>query len=180
MDSLKDHGVVRKAEERDLSTMAKINASIFLGDRDSVQTAEEWMRCLFKAYPLYQYFVIEVDGTVVGYIGWQIHGGFLRAEPVVELEQLGVSREYQGQKLGPRLTDESLKEVIEWLKAKDTRIESHITVVVWGYALNFNAMKVYAERFTDGVTGMRIQYGNRAENMFRVRIPLVRPVRSEE
>lgn len=160
--------------------MAEINAAVFLGDRGNVESAKEWMTSWFRAYPLYQYFVIELDGTLAGYAGWQVHGGFLRPEPVIELEQIGIDREFQGRGLAPKLIDVSKDEMATWIKSRNDRIESHITAVVWVYALNFNAMKIYAETFTEGVMGTRTQYGSRAENMLRLRIPMIRPVRERE
>lgn len=171
--------IVRRAEEKDLPRMAEINASVFAGDRDNPESAEKWMRCLFNAFPLYQYFVIELDGTVVGYIGWQFHGGFLRSAPVIELEQVGISKDYQAQKLGPKLTDESMKEVVKWCRKNNNRIESHIYLIVWGYTHNFNAMKVYFEKFTEGVLGMRRQHGDRTESMLRLKVPALLPIREE-
>lgn len=171
--------IVRRAEEKDLPEMAKINASVFAGDRDNPESAEKWMRCFLNAFPLYQYFVVEVDSTIVGYIGWQFHGGFLRSAPVIELEQIGISRDCQGQRLGPKLTDESMKEIVIWCRKNNNRIESHIYLTVWGYAHNFNAMKVYFEKFTDGVMGMRRQHGDRAEMMFRLKMPALLPIRNE-
>lgn len=171
--------VVRRAEKKDISAMAEINANVFAGDRDNPESAEEWIQCFFNAFPLYQYFVIEVDGTIAGYIGWQFHGGFLRSVPVIELEQIGISKGYQGQKLGPKLTDESMKEVVEWCRRNNNRIESHIHLIVWGYTHNFNAMKVYFEKFTEGVMGMRRQHGDRTESMLRLKIPALLPIREE-
>jgi GNAT superfamily N-acetyltransferase len=171
--------IVRRAEEKDLSAMAEINANVFAGDRDNSESAEEWIRCFFNAFPLYQYFVIEVDGTIAGYIGWQFHGGFLRSAPVIELEQVGISKEYQAQKLGPKLTDESMKEVVKWCRKNNNRIESHIYLIVWGYTHNFNAMKVYFEKFTEGVLGMRRQHGDRTESMLRLKVPALLPIREE-
>ncbi len=169
--------IVRRTEEKDLSVMAEINASVFAGDRDNPKSAEKWMHCLFNAFPLYQYFVVETNGEIAGYIGWQFHGGFLRSAPVVELEQLGISKNYQGRGLGPKLTDESMKEVIKWCRENNNRIESHIYVIVWGYAHNFNALKVYFEKFTEGQLGMRIQHGNRTEVMLRLKVPALLPIR---
>lgn len=169
--------IVRRAEEKDLPAMAEINANVFAGDRDNKESAEKWMRCLFNAFPLYQYFVIEVESAIAGYIGWQFHGGFLRSAPVIELEQIGISKNYQGQKFGPKLTDESMKEVVKWCRINNNRIESHIYVIVWGYAHNFNAMKVYFEKFTEGILGMRRQHGDRTENMLRLKIPALLPPR---
>ncbi|MEJ0054055.1 MAG: GNAT family N-acetyltransferase [bacterium] len=168
---------VRRAEEKDLPRIAAINAGVFLGDRDLPDGALQWATCWFKSFPLYQYFVIEIDGEVAGYAGWQTHGGFHRAEPAVELEQIGIDPRFQGQKLGPKLTEASLREVIAWTQETNTRIESHVTLVVWAYTLNFNAMGIYAKTFTDGVQGFRVKYGNRGESMLRVRIPIVRKVR---
>lgn len=169
---------IRRANESDILDIARINANVFLGHRDNPQAAEKWIRCLFNAFPLYQYFVAEYSGEITGYIGWQIHGGFLRSEPVVELEQIGVDPKFQGCGIGPKLED-TIDEIVEWMKQNNTRIESNIYVVVWGYALNFNAMKIYAEKFSDGVQGLRLMYGERSENMLRWRIPLIRPVRKD-
>ena len=171
--------IVRRVEDKDIPAMAAINASVFSGDRDNPESAERWLRCFFNAFPLYQYFVIEIDGTIAGYIGWQFHGGFLRSSPVIELEQLGISKNYQGHGLGPELTDESIKEVVRWCRKNNNRIESHIYLIVWGYTHNFNAMKVYFEKFTDGVMGMRRQHGDRTESMLRLKIPALIPIRKE-
>ena len=171
---------VRRAKGSDLSCIARVNAAVFLGHKSEEESAQEWAKCLFRAFPLYQYFVATgAGGGVAGYIGWQIHGGFLRAEPVVELEQIGVDPAYQGKGCGSALLKESMKEVISWVRARNNRIESHITFIVWVYALNFNALSVYAKDFTDGVTGMRVQYGSRAENMLRMRVPIVMPIRGD-
>lgn len=171
--------IVRRVKEKDIPAMAEINANVFAGDRDNQKSAEEWIRCLFKAFPLYQYFVIEVRGVLAGYIGWQFHGGFLRSSPVIELEQVGISRKYQGKKLGPKLIDESMAEVVRWCRKNNNRIESHIYLIVWGYTHNFNAMKVYFEKFTEGVMGMRRQHGDRTESMLRLKIPALLPIREK-
>lgn len=178
--TVQNHAVVRRATDADLAAITHINAKVFLGDRDNFESATEWIGCWFNAFPLYQYFVIEVDGVVAGYVGWQIHGGFLRPEPVIELEQLGVDPKFQGQKLGPKLTEESMREVVAWIQKRNNRIESHVSVIVWGYASNFNAMKVYYERFTEGARGFRIQFGDRAETMLRTSVPLIRPIRENQ
>lgn len=168
---------IRRATEADLERIASINMAVFLGDRDQPESALEWATCLFRSFPIYQYFVVEEGGVVAGYAGWQIHGGFHRAEPVIELDQIGVAREHEGKGLGTALVEECTKELVSWMQKKNKRIESCITFVVWGYTLNFNAMNVYAKQFGDGVRGFRIQFGDRAESMFRRRYPLIMPVR---
>jgi ribosomal protein S18 acetylase RimI-like enzyme len=173
-----DDILMRHAEETDLAAIAHINSSVFLGDRDRVEGAKEWVGAWLKAFPLYQYFVVEANDTVVGYAGWQLHGGFHRAEPVIELDQIGIDQAYQGNGLAPQLTKYSIREMAAGLRQKNNRIESHISFVVWVYALNFNAISVYAKDFTDGVCGMRTQFGSRAEVMLRLRMPIVMPVRA--
>jgi GNAT superfamily N-acetyltransferase len=169
--------LIRRAELKDIEAIGHINSSVFLGDRDKLESAMKWITCWFNAFPLYQYFVIECDKEVVGYAGWQLHGGFHRAEPVIELDQIGILPSHQGKGLAPILTRECMSQLMEWTKEHNDRIESHLTFVVWAYALNFNAVSVYAKHFTDGVSGLRTQFGARAESMLRVRMPIVRPVR---
>ncbi len=170
---------VRPAAPGDVARIAEIYAAVFLGDRDKPESALEWVMCWYNARPLYQYFVIEVDGVVAGYAGWQVHGGFQRAEPVIELDQLGIDKAYQGQRLGPELVRASVDELTAWIQTKNDRIESHVTFVVWAYTLNFNAMNVYAKQFADGVRGSRHQFGDRAESMLRWRRPIIRPIRHD-
>lgn len=171
--------VIRRATQEDIAHIGAINSAVFLGDRKEGESAVSWVQCWFNAFPLYQYFVVEEAGKVVAYAGWQLHGGFHRAEPVIELDQIGVLPANQGKGLAPKLIQHCMQELLEWAKEHNDRIESHLTFVVWAYALNFNAVSVYAKYFTDGVSGLRTQFGARAENMLRVRIPIVRSVRDE-
>lgn len=171
--------IVRRAIESDLEAISSINSAVFLGDRDQLASAHEWVTCWYRAFPLYQYFVVEIDGKVAGYAGWQVHGGFHRAEPAIELDQIGIHHAHQGKGLAPHLMRECMKELVEWMQNRNDRIESHITFVVWGYTFNFNAMSVYAKQFGDGVCGFRTQFGNRAESMLRLRMPVIKPVRDE-
>ena len=170
---------IRRATEHDLPRIAAINAIVFNGNKDNHESALEWVSCRFRSYPLYQYFVIERESAVAGYIGWEIEGGFKRPAPVLELEQLGIDPELQRQGLAGILTSQSLQGMVRWIGEHNNRIESHIYVVVWAYALNFNAQKVYAELFTDGVKGFREQFGDRGEIMMRMRIPMIRHERIE-
>lgn len=166
-EALAEHAKVRAAKTEDLSMIAEINAAAFAGNRGDVQVALEWVQCWFCAFPLYQYFIMEVDGKVVGYIGWQIHGGFLRENPVLELEQIAMAREFQGQKLGPKLIQESLEIVVSRIQQCNTRMKNQVIVVVWAYETNTHAFKVYEKDFPDGVMGIRTQYGGNRELMLR-------------
>lgn len=170
---------IRRATKDDLASLAAINTSVFLGNRDQYASALEWVTCWYRAFPMYQYFVLEHDGVLAGYAGWQVHGGFHRTEPAIELDQIGIDRAHQGNGLAPHLMRECMRELVEWTQKKNDRIESHVTFVVWGYTFNFNAMSVYAKQFGDGVCGFRTQFGSRAESMLRLRMPIIRPVRDE-
>ena len=150
--------------------MAEINAVAFSGNQGSREAALQWVQCWFKAFPLYQYFVIEVEGKVAGYVGWQVHGGFLRSQPVIELEQVAIAETFQGQGFGPKLCEESMQLVVEWMCSKNEHAQESVVVVVWAYTINDNALSVYARQFRDGVMGMRVQYEERAENMLRRKV----------
>ena len=168
---------IRRAEERDLDSIAVINAGVFLGDRDDVASAREWIGCWFRSFPLYQYFVAEKEARVVGYSGWQLHGGFRRADPAIELDQIGIHPDEQKSGIGQELIRYSQRVLIDWTVARNTRIESHITFVVWAYSLNFNAINAYVKTFGQSISGFRAQFGDRAESMIRHRVPIILPIR---
>lgn len=173
--------LVRRAEERDIERIAEINAEVFNGNRDNLPAAREWVGALFRAYPVYQYFVVEHEGKVAGFAGWQVEGGLLRPLPVLELEQFGISREFQGFALARPLFEKGMNMACDWLQERNSRIESHIHIVIWVYANNEHARRVYERLLgTEGEeAGMCKRYGDREEVMYRYRIPMVRRVRSE-
>ncbi len=164
---------VRRAAEKDLPDIAWINRQAFAGNRGSVQAAEDWVRCWLRAFPLYQYFVAEREGILVAYIGWQMHGGFCREEAVIELEQLAVDSRFWGTGIGSLLIRESVPALTDWVSQTNAATKE-ITFSVWPYTLNHAGMKTYEQFFEDGVMGMRLQYGDRAESMLRRRILLHR------
>lgn len=172
MASIRDNAVIRRAEEQDLPAMATINRESFSGNQGDAVVALEWIKSWFRAFPLYQYFVIQAEEKVVGYIGWQIHGGFLRTQPVMELEQIAVAKEFQGKGLAPRLCQETMNMMVEWICAQNLHIQDSVIAIVWAYTINDPALAVYARQFLDQVQGMRNQYGTRSENMLRVTIPI--------
>lgn len=177
MSSLPAGLEIRAAEERDIPMIAQINGDVFLGNKDNLEHASLWVKVHFDAFPMYQYFVLEKNEAFAGYVGMQIHGGLLRASPVVEVEQVGIAREFQKQGLAEMLVNVAIEQSAELIKEFDNRIESHITFIVWAYQNNENALKVYEKIFTDGKYGERTQYGDRKEVMLRLRLPLIIPVR---
>ncbi len=178
MNSSLPEGIeVRGAEKKDIAEIARINGQVFLGNRDNISSASLWIDAHFAAYPMYQYFVLEKDRKFAGYIGMQIHGGLLRASPVIEVEQVGLGHGFQGQGLGPMFIKEVIRQAAQIIEKLDNRIESHITFIVWAYEHNENALKVYEKIFTDGRMGERVQYSDRKEVMLRLRVPFVIHVR---
>ena len=160
--------MIRKAIQEDIEDIAFLNHSAFHGSKTQPIS---WIQSWFDSYPMYQYFITEQYDVIVGYVGWQIHGGFEREEPIIELEQLVVKEEYRGKGVATELIEESLKEVVAWVKESNPRAKE-LTMIVWGYSDNLAAMKTYLKSFTDGVVGTRIQYGDKVESMLRRKIKL--------
>ncbi|MBI3572067.1 GNAT family N-acetyltransferase [Candidatus Kaiserbacteria bacterium] len=171
--------IIRRARADDIASMARINAEVFLGDRDHLPGATAWVTSFHNAFPVYQYFVIEQAGVLAGYAGWQTHGGFHRSEPAIELDQIGIDPVHQGKGLASELIGANMKELATWMQTINDRIESHIGFVVWVNKHNKNATRVYTKMFGDMVCGRRTQFGDREEIMFRTRVPIIRPVRDE-
>ncbi len=73
--------IIRKMKEDDLEAVAEIHARVFVRQSDCL----EWIECNFRAFPRIQYFVIEREGLVLGFIEWLQKSGF-RKEVVLELE----------------------------------------------------------------------------------------------
>lgn len=167
--------VIRKAIQLiDLAQIAQINKDVFAGSVH-VHSAFEWIHTLCKARPIYQYYVITNTTdkqAVLGYAGWQVHGGWDRIEPVIELDQIGIAKSAQGKGLGEELIRSSLAELAPWLAHRSAGCKGIITAIVWGYTDNAPAMHLYGKIFTEGVCGKRIQFDNREENMYRLRITL--------
>ncbi|RLG50623.1 MAG: N-acetyltransferase [Thermoproteota archaeon] len=108
-------------KETDIDDMTKVYLDSFKGMRDP-ESVEKWIRCNFNAYPRMQYFVAEIDGRVVGYILWVEKGGF-RKEAVLELEQIGVLRDYRGQGIGSKLIIKSLEEMKKYLMGRGSKLK---------------------------------------------------------
>ncbi|MDD5110764.1 MAG: GNAT family N-acetyltransferase [Patescibacteria group bacterium] len=105
---------IRAVSSRDLSAIVQVAMACFPQDYGERKWAEAWHRGALSANPKTQYFVAETDGNIAGYISWSFIGGFQAG--VIELEQLGVSPDFQGQGIGTKLINESLPQVQAWLK----------------------------------------------------------------
>lgn len=106
--------IIKRAKIKDLNEIAKIGADNFSGLKTD---ARKWVRCNFLAYPRTQYFVAITNGKISGYILWLEKGGF-RKESVFELEQIAVSKNFQGQGIGAQLIEKSLPEIKKYLKKR--------------------------------------------------------------
>jgi ribosomal protein S18 acetylase RimI-like enzyme len=111
--------VVRQMTEADIAAAAAIHQAVFNRQLDSAS----WVTCNFKAYPRILYFVAELNGAVVGFIEWIQKSGF-RKEVVLELEQLAVRPDSQGQGVGTALIQESLGQVALMLKRRGACIKN--------------------------------------------------------
>lgn len=89
--------------QANLAGAADVHQIVFVRQKNSYQ----WLECSLKAFPRALCFVAEQNGHIVGYIVWNQKSGF-RPEAVVELEQLAVHPDCQGQGIGRRLITETL------------------------------------------------------------------------
>ncbi|HVY72583.1 MAG TPA: GNAT family N-acetyltransferase [Candidatus Paceibacterota bacterium] len=163
MDRFAEAGI-RRAVEADIPEMAQLNSSGFQGNRGDLGAALEWVRDHFHSGKRYHYFIIEREGKVVGYIGWEIRGGYVRSDPAVELEQLSVDPRLKGQGLARLLIATTMPEMKRWVQKNNNYIASNIRFFVWGYFDNEPAHSVYREFFPQ-CRGYREQFGPRAEIM---------------
>ncbi|MGD0576803.1 MAG: GNAT family N-acetyltransferase [Candidatus Staskawiczbacteria bacterium] len=104
---------ITRAGKKDLNGIAKIGSENFSGLKN-IRDAKKWVKCNFLAYPRTRYFVAKKNGKTSGYILWLEKGGF-RKESVFELEQIAVSRNFQGQGIGTQLIEKSLIEIKKYL-----------------------------------------------------------------
>ena len=113
-------------QERDLPAAALVHQSTFTRQGHSF----EWLQCNLRAFPRYLIYVAKFDeqpeSKIAGYIIWVQKSGF-RPEAVLELEQLAVFPEYQGQGVAKTLILQSLPLVKQQL-AKKNSVLKHILV----------------------------------------------------
>ena len=113
---------VRRMETGDVEGVARVHHHTFPRQHDSVA----WVECNYRAYPRMQFFVAETADRIIGWIHWTERSGF-RSEVVLELEQLGVEPDFQGQGVGRQLITVSLPQVNEHIRERGARLK-HIVV----------------------------------------------------
>lgn len=114
--------LIRKMKENDIDAVALVHSRAFPRQTES----RSWIECNFKAYPRMQFFVIEIEKQILGFIHWTQKSGF-RSEVVLELEQMAVEPNFQGRGLGKSLICESLPLVQKQLAKRNATIK-HILV----------------------------------------------------
>lgn len=113
---------IQRAEKKDIIKIAAIASENFSGLKD-LKAAEKWVNCNFLAFPRIQYFVAENSGKIAGYIEWIEKGGF-RRDSVWELEQIAVSKDFQGQRIGTQLIEKSFLEIKKYLKKRGAKLKA--------------------------------------------------------
>jgi ribosomal protein S18 acetylase RimI-like enzyme len=113
---------IRTMKPDEIDAVAEVHCLAFARQGHS----KEWIRCNFNAYPRMQYFVAEDETGVIGYAHWTQKSGF-RPNVVLELEQIAVLPDRQGQGIGQRLIEKSLPMVREKLRERGATLK-HIIV----------------------------------------------------
>lgn len=116
--------MVRAMLSTDIEAAAEVHRLAFVRQGLS----REWMEANYRARPKTFCFVIEQPGSaqIGGYIFWTQKSGF-RPEVVLELEQLAVRPDAQGQGLGRALIEQSLPLVKQCL-AEQGSVLKHLIV----------------------------------------------------
>lgn len=156
--------MIRQATDHDISAIAEINRQSFSGNKPPA-IAEAWAQSHRGQGNQYQYFVAEEDGQIVGYIGWEIKGGFAREVPVIELEQLAVHPAHRGRGTGKALVEESFQAMKARIKKWQPEVRK-MRVFVWTKKDNEKAQKIYRTICKEGIMGDRDIYGT-SEVMLR-------------
>lgn len=113
---------IRKIKVEDLEDASKVHLQAFSRQRLSL----EWLTCNFNAFPRFMMYVAILEGELVGFIIWSQKSGF-RQEAIMDLEQIGVLPNMQGNGIGGKLINESLKLVRIQLNEQGS-ILKHVTV----------------------------------------------------
>ncbi len=112
---------IQTLTKKNISEVAKITSQCFSGLKELSQ-ARKWIACNFNSFPRMQYFMAKENGDILGYILWQEKGGF-RKEAVWELEQIAVKETARGRGVATFLIEQSLKRIIEYLKARGSKLK---------------------------------------------------------
>lgn len=125
---------IRRVEEEEIQSVANVHGAAFGRHKSS----EDWIRCNFNAYPRIQIFAAEKNEGIKGFIMWTQRSGF-RENSILELEQIAVHPDNQGEGIGTQLIEESLSVVKDWLAERGSEIQ---TIIV-GTRTDNEAQRLY-------------------------------------
>lgn len=112
--------IILPMHREDILEVSVIHSEQFLRQTNS----RIWVQSNFAAYPRIMIFVARNErDKVVGYIQWLHKSGF-RKEAVMELEQIAVLNNHQGQGIATQLIQESLQAVKDALKDSGCRLKT--------------------------------------------------------
>jgi len=109
---------VRFMEESDLGGASRVHQDAFPRQSKS----HEWLKCTSSAFPRMLCYIKESESKVIGYIIWGQKSGF-RPEAVLELEQIAVHPDHQGDGFGQELIESSLELVKSQLDIQGSKLK---------------------------------------------------------
>lgn len=120
----------------DIDAVAELHSQQFPRQHNSTQ----WVKCNFSAFPRIMMFVARNEkDSVIGYIQW-IHKSGFRKESIMELEQISINQDWQGQAIGTQLIKQSLNSIKFYLADTNSTLKA---VMVTTSADNIKAQNLY-------------------------------------
>ncbi|TVP89115.1 MAG: GNAT family N-acetyltransferase [Pseudomonadaceae bacterium] len=130
-------------EQADLETAAEVHRLAFTRQHHSFK----WLESNLNAAPKTFCYVAYAEASCIGYIIWSQKAGF-RPSVVLELEQIAVSPNFQGNGIGKILITDTLPDVIRKLKEQGAVLK-HIMVTT--------RADNYAQRLYRNVLGAEVE-----------------------
>lgn len=116
--NLADKILVQLVTQEQISAIAHIHEQVFTRQTQS----QTWIQCSFNAFPKNMLYCAMIADKPVGYIIWTQKSGF-RNDVVLELEQLAVLPDYQGQGVATALIEQSLQQVKAYLTSQNAKLK---------------------------------------------------------
>jgi ribosomal protein S18 acetylase RimI-like enzyme len=134
---------IRAMEQADLEEAAEVHRQAFIRQQHSFK----WLESNLNAAPKTFCYVACTEASCIGYIIWSQKAGF-RPSVVLELEQIAVSPNFQGNGIGKTLITDTLPDVIGKLQEQGAALK-HIMVTT--------RVDNYAQRLYRNVLGAEVE-----------------------
>jgi len=134
---------LRAMEQADLAGAAEVHRLAFTRQQHSLK----WLESNLNAAPKTFCYVAYAEASCIGYIIWSQKAGF-RPSAVLELEQIAVSPDFQGNGIGKMLITDTLSEIIFKLNEQGAVLK-HILVTT--------RADNYAQRLYRDVLGAEVE-----------------------